>query len=221
MYEFAKPGKCTVAKITSSVNKTPGELSNAMSLIIHHFIEKGKSYHDKMNFSTAGVVTRGGSEKLMLFPVYNSTVLFQNKIEPVFNTKLIDSNTIITIDLIVNDIAKTSYRIKKGEAIELPDDLKSSDEVYLKLSNGNEPEQIKLTIASEQKKNAIAKEIAQLELDVKSDEAFNLLLTTALFFEAKGFNLDALDCYNRLIQLSGNDTNYIEQKNVFLNELMQ
>jgi hypothetical protein len=59
MYEFAKPGKYTVAKIASSVNKTLGELSNAMSLIIHHFIEKGKSYHNKTNFSTAGVVTRG------------------------------------------------------------------------------------------------------------------------------------------------------------------
>jgi hypothetical protein len=221
MREFTKTGKFTVAKISASVKNTPGEMSNTMSLIINHFFEKGKSYQDKMNFSTAGVVTRGGSEKLMLFPMYNSAILFQHKIVPVFNPKLVDSTVVIQIDLVVNDLLKNNYRIKNGEAIVLPNDLKSSDEVYLKLINGIEPEQIKLSIANVQKKNAVTKEMAQLEADFKSEDTGNLLLAKALFFESKGFNVDALDCYNQLIQLSGNDANYIEQKNVFLKEVIQ
>jgi len=221
MHEFSKSGKFTVSKIIASVKNTPSEMSNAMSLIIHHFIEKGKSYHGKLNYNTAGVVTRGGSEKLMLFPVYNSTILFQHKIVPVFNPKLIDSNAVIQIDLMVNDVLKNNYQIKNGEAFDLPDDLKSSDEVYLKLTNDHEPEQIKLSIVNEQKKNAITKDMAQLETDFNSEDAGNLLLAKALFFESKGFNVDALDCYNQLIQLSGNDANYIEQKNVFLKEVTQ
>jgi len=99
--------------------------------------------------------------------------------------------------------------------------LKSSDEVYLKLINEYEPERIKLSIANVQKKNAITKEIAELEKDFKPEDAGNLLLAKALFFESKGYNVDALDCYNQLIQLSGTDANYIEQRNVFLKDVIQ
>jgi len=98
MHDFAKTGKYTVAKITASVKNTPGEMSNTMRFIINHFFEKGKFYHEKMNFSTAGVVTRGGSEKLMLFPMYNSSILFQDKIFSIFNSKLVYSNAVIQID---------------------------------------------------------------------------------------------------------------------------
>ena len=221
MYEFAKAGKYAVAKIKVSVNNTPGELSNAMSLIIHHFIEKGKSYHDKTNFSTAGVVTRGGEGKVLLFPAYNTALLFQKKITPIFNSGIIDSSSVVDISLVVNDNIRKSVKIKSGESIELPNDLKSSDEVYLKINRGNAAEAIKLLIASEQKKNAILKEIQQIETDFKSDDYKNELLAKALFFESKGFYIDALDCYNQLIQLSDNDVNYIEQKNAFLNEVTQ
>jgi len=221
MYEFAKAGKYAVAKITASVNKTPGEMSNAMSLIIHHFIEKGKSYHDKTNFITAGVVTRGGQAKSLLFPTYNTPILFQKKITPIFNTSIIDSSSVVNISLVINDSIKKNFQIKNGETIEFPDDLKSGDEVYLKINRGIEPEMIKLMVASEQKKNAILKELQQIETDFNSDDNMNVLLAKALFFESKGFNVDALDLYNHLIQLSGNDANYIEQKNAFLNEVTQ
>ena len=221
MYEFAKAGKYAVAKITASINKAPGEMSNVMSLIIHHFIEKGKSYHDKTNFITAGVVTRGGQAKSLLFPKYNTPILFQKRITPIFNASIIDSSAVVNISLVINDNIKKNFQIKKGETIELPDDLKSGDEVFLKINRGNEPEMIKLMVVSEQKKNAILKEIQQIETDFNLDDNKNILLSKALYFESKGYNVDAIDCYNQLIQLSGNDVNYIEQKNAFLNEVIQ
>ena len=61
----------------------------------------------------------------------------------------------------------------------------------------------------------------QIEADFKSDDNKNVLLAKALYYESKGYNVDALDCYNQLIQLSDNDANYIEQKNAFLNDIMQ
>jgi hypothetical protein len=156
-----------------------------------------------------------------MFPIYNTPILFQKKITPIFNASIIDSSAIVNISLVINDSIKKNFQIKKGETIELPDDLKSGDEVYLKINRGNEPEIIKLMVASNQKKNAILKELQQIETDFNSDDNKNVLLAKALFFESKGFNVDALDLYNQLIQLSGNDANYIEQKNAFLNEVTQ
>ena len=221
MREFTKAGKYDVAKIIASFNKTPGEMSNVMSLIIRRFIEKGKSYHDNINFKTAGVVTRGGAPKILMFPNYNTTILFQKKITLVFNSSIIDSNAVVDIALIINENVNANFQIKNGETIELSSDLKSSDEVYLKINKGTKPERVKLTIATEQQKRIIAKEIQQIEADFKNDDNRNLLLAKALFFESKGFNVDALDCYNQLIQQSDNDMDFIEQKNAFLNEVTQ
>lgn len=221
MREFTKAGKYAVAKIITSFNKIPGEMSNVMSLIIRRFIEKGKSYHDNINFKTAGVVTRGGSPKALMFPNYNTTILFQKKITLFFNSSIIDSNAVVDIELVINENVSANFQIKNGETIELPSDVKSSDEVYLKINKGTEPERVKLTIATEQQKKIITKEIQQIEADFKNEDNRNLLLAKALFFESKGFNVDALDCYNQLIQQSDNDMDFIEQKNAFLNEVTQ
>ena len=216
MFEFSKPGKFSVSKIISSVKSSSGEIGNAMSLIIHHFIEKGKSYHDKISFNAAGVVTRGEA-KLLLFPVYNTLILKEYKINPVFNSELIDSATQLNIDLEVNDKVMRKYQIKPGAFIELPNEFGSKDEVFLRISYKSSTENIKLIFATEQKKNAVEKDLSELATHFKFEE--ELLLAKALYFESKGFYVDALGCYNKLVELSNNSSNYIDQRNAFLNDV--
>jgi hypothetical protein len=219
MHNYSKPGVISVSKIISSNStKTSGELGNAMSLIIHHFIEKGKSYHNKTNFSSAGVVTRGGESQLMLFPGYNTLILNELSIRPIFNSTKIDSSTLLKVELLVNNAIKQSYQIKKGESFVLPDGLNNKDEIYLQTTYKGSIEKARLIVASQQKKNAIAKDMAELEASFEAGN--DLLIAKALYFESKGLFVDALAYYDKLVEQSVNDSGYADQRNAFLNDLI-
>jgi hypothetical protein len=219
MLQYSKPGIISVAKIIASISgKTSEEYGNALSLVIHHFIEKGKSYHAKTSFSSAGVVTRGSEGKLMLFPGNNTFILNELSIRPIFNSRLIDSTSILKIDLLVNDIVKQTYQTKQGESIVLPDDLSNKDEIFLLVSYNGSSEKSKLVVATQQTKNTMVKDLADLEVRFRT--GIDLLIAKALYFESKGFYVDALTCYDKLVSQSGNDSDYANQRNSLLRDLI-
>ena len=218
MFVFSKPGKYPVSKIIASVKSSTGELSNAMSLITHHFIEKGKFYHGKTIFSTAGLVTRGSEPKLMLFPINNSVILNDYKINPIFNSTEIDTSDQLSIDLMVNDNLKHTFLYKPGASIQLPNHLRSSDKVFLRINHKNFTQSIGLVFATEKEKNTARKDLLELANNFKSTE--ELLFSKALYYESKGFYIDALNCYNKLLEEYKNNSTYNEQKNAFLNDVI-
>ncbi len=222
LYDFAKSGSFTVAKITgSTVGKTSGEISKAMSLIIHHFIEKGKSYHKKTSFSSAGVVTRGGEGNMFLFPMNKSIIYAERNCRPIFNAALFtDSSVMIQLSLIINDSLRSTYQLKKGDGFALPNDISSKDEIYIQLENKQKIEKIKLIVAKDQKLNSIENDIKEIENQFIVSNQLGLLMAKALYFESKGFYFDALGCYDQMISQSNNNEDFIAQRNAFLNDII-